>query len=232
MHASFPAVLHFALLSSSFISYLSSLLNSLHACYLFILHRYDFIFWKLLSHKDNVDVFYLVDQKTHRKNSMESRSRYSSQLTPEEVSGNISGFNYILTSISTRYSTWYPGGKIGLTPHTQASDTCTFYFWQCDRWWADLVLLNSWLIRNHPKSLWWSTVTHRCVITQPQRDPDRDLNSVADTWWDLEKETTLKSVLSGLWWAGLPFSARVFQKLLTEFPWVLVWFSCFSLSES
>lgn len=175
----------------------------MQACYLFILHRYDFIFWKLLSYKGKVDVFNLVSQKTHRtKNSREGKSRYSSQLTPEEVSGNISGFNYILTSIST----WYPGGKIGLTPHALAGDTCAFYVWQCDRWWAfcfthkqilsSWTLDSLWIIPNHcddplrPTGVWLPS--HRGIRTET--------SSVADTWWGLGKDTTPKSVLSGLWW--------------------------------
>lgn len=38
-------------------------------------------------------------------------------------------------------------------------------------------------------------MTHKCVVTQSQRNLHRDLSSVSDTWWGLGTDTIPKSVL-------------------------------------
>lgn len=48
---------------------------------------------------------------------------------------------------------------------------------------------------NHSK---YHAITRECMVTQPQRDLNSDVNSVAGAWWRLGKDTTPKSALSGL----------------------------------
>ena len=100
---------------------------------------------------------------------------------------------------------------------------------------ADPVPLNSSLpveaagVMNHSK---YYIVTHKCEVTQPQRDLKRDLNSIAGTRWHLGKEQhRSQRLLSGLL-VAVSVSPVDFWELFAESPWALVWLSWISLGES